>query len=222
MKRRGNLVKYLTALFVIVTSCTPKAVEVSSVSLNATSLEMMPGDTFNLVATVLPRRVQPYEFVHWESSNYEVADVEGAYAKTTLRAHKPGDATISTNIGGKTASCDVTVSWGDYWKNYIYIESISFDKKYILLRVGESAALTVIIKPDNATDKSVSWYYDSEYLKVEDGKVTALKGLPRRTNGLFGYRTIKITAGAYRWDIPGANAKSDFVVAECDVYITEE
>jgi uncharacterized protein YjdB len=221
MKRRGSLVKYLTALFVIVTSCTPKAVDVSvsSVSLNATSLEMMPGDTFNLVATVLPRRVQPYEFVHWESSNHEVADVEGAYAKTTLRAHKPGDATISTNIGGKTASCDVTVSWGDYWKNYIYIESISFDKKSIFLRVGDSAALTVIIKPDNATNKSLSWYYDSEYLKVEDGKVTALKGLPR-SYGFFGHRTIKITAGAIRWDIP--DAKSDFVVAECDVYITEE
>ena len=55
------------------------------------------------------------------------------------------------------------------------------------LKVGASAQLTATVKPDNATNKTVSWdSSDNSVAKVSDGKVTALKA---------GTATITATAG---------------------------
>ena len=55
------------------------------------------------------------------------------------------------------------------------------------LKVGSSAQLTATVKPDNATNKTVSWdNSDNSVAKVSDGKVTALK---------VGTTTITATAG---------------------------
>ena len=177
MKRRGNLVKYLTALFVIVTSCTPKAVEVSSVSLNTSTVEMVEGDTYSLVATVLPNNAE-YDGISWASSNTSVASVN----QGTVTALKEGKTTITASAGGKSATCSVTVS-----AKYIAVTSITLDKSEMSLKVGSSDVITVTVKPDDATDKNVQWSSsDATIVNVDNGKVTALKS---------GTATITATAG---------------------------
>jgi len=53
--------------------------------------------------------------------------------------------------------------------------SIELDKTTLTLNVGSEQVLTATVKPDNATDKSVTWTSsNSAIAKVENGKVTAI------------------------------------------------
>ena len=174
-----KLNKLLAAIpFIALLCCTPKAVEVSSVSLNTSTVEMVEGDTYSLVATVLPNNAE-YDGISWASSNTSVAIVN----QGTVTALKEGKTTITASAGGKSATCSVTVS-----AKYIAVTSITLDKSELSLKVGSSDVLTATVKPDDATDKSVQWSSsDASVVKVDKGKVTALKS---------GTATITATAGS--------------------------
>ena len=148
--------------------CTEKEtqVEVSSVSLNTATIEMVEGETFSLVATVLPKDAE-YDGVIWASSNASVASVNSG----TVTAIKEGTATITASSGGKSSTCTVKVS-----SKVVAVTSITLDKTSLSLKVGETETITATVNPDNATDKSVTWgSSDVSVATVADGKVTAKK-----------------------------------------------
>ena len=164
----------LDKLFALVLSlsfmlgCTEKEtqVKVSSVSLNTATIEMIEGETFSLVATVLPKDAE-YDGVIWASSNASVASVNSG----TVTAVKEGTATITASAGGKSATCSVKVS-----AKIVAVTSITLDKTSLSMQVGETETLTATIKPDDATDKTVVWTSsDGSVASVSNGKITALK-----------------------------------------------
>ena len=174
----------------IVLGCTEKAtqVEVSSVSLNTSTIEMVEGETFSLVATVLPKDAE-YDGVIWASSNASVANVNSG----AVSAVKEGTATITASAGGKSATCSVKVS-----SKIVAVTSITLDKTSLSMQVGETEAITAIVSPDNATDKTVEWgSSDVAVATVADGIITAKKS---------GEAII--------------TAKSGSCIAECKVTIT--
>ncbi len=59
----------------------------------------------------------------------------------------------------------------------IAVSSVRLDKKSLTLRPEDTATLVATVKPDNATDKTVSWTSsDAEVATVDEtGKVTAIK-----------------------------------------------
>ena len=81
-------------------------VAVSEVTLSQTALTMTVGDTEKLTATVLPEHAG-YDGLVWSSNNTSVAlvDVEGL-----VTAVSAGNATITATVGGKQATCEVTVA----------------------------------------------------------------------------------------------------------------
>ncbi len=81
--------------------------EVSSVSLDKTSLSLQVGGTATLKATVLPATAK-LKTVIWSSSDEAVATVD---ENGRVTAHSLGSATITvtTKDGGFTASCEVNV-----------------------------------------------------------------------------------------------------------------
>lgn len=88
---------------------TNEYVEVSSVQLNQSSLTLTSGDYYtDLTATVLPANAFNPK-VLWSSNNPDVASVSD-YG--TITAHRAGTATITatTEDGGHTSSCEVTVN----------------------------------------------------------------------------------------------------------------
>ena len=174
----------------IVLGCTEKEtqVEVSSVSLNTSTIEMVEGETFSLVATVLPKDAE-YDGVIWASSNASVANVNSG----AVSAVKEGTATITASAGGKSATCSVKVS-----SKIVAVTSITLDKTSLSMQVGETEAITAIVSPDNATDKTVEWgSSDVAVATVADGIITAKKS---------GEAII--------------TAKSGSCIAECKVTIT--
>ena len=158
----------LAFVSVLLLGCTEKEtqVEVSSVSLNTATIEMVEGETFSLMATVLPKDAE-YDGVTWASSNASVASVNSG----TVTAVKDGTATITASAGGKSATCNVKVS-----AKIVAVTSITLDKTSLSMQVGDTETLTATIKPEDATDKTIVWTSSDEaVVSVSNGKITALK-----------------------------------------------
>ena len=173
-----KLLSISVLLICLIIGCKQTPIEVSSVSLNTATVEMVEGDTYSLVATVLPSNAE-YEGISWASSNTSVASVN----QGTVTALKEGKTTITASAGGKSATCSVAVS-----AKYIAVTSITLDKSELSLKVGSSDVLTATVNPDDATDKGVKWSSsDASIVKVDNGKVVAIKS---------GTATITATAGS--------------------------
>ncbi len=145
-------------------------IAVTGVTLNKTSLELTKGTTATLTATVEPADASLRK-VSWKSSNTDVALVDDS---GKVGALKPGSAiiTVTTEDGGKTATCTVTV------KNpAIAVTGVTLSKTSLELTEGGTATLTATVKPSDATNKNVTWKTsDSSVANVDkNGKVSALK-----------------------------------------------
>ena len=145
-----------------------KVYNVESVSLDKTGITLAEGGSQTLTATVYPSNATNKN-VSWKSSNTSVATVSNG----KVTAIKAGTATITvtTDDGGKTATCQVTVNSKVY-----NVESVSLDKTGITLAEGDTETLTATVYPDNATNKNVSWKSsNTSVATVSNGKVTAIK-----------------------------------------------
>jgi len=152
---------------------------------------MVEGETFNLVATILPKDAE-YDGVIWASSNASVASVNSG----TVTAIKGGTATITASAGGKSATCTVKVS-----AKIIAVTSVSLDKTSLSMQVGETETITATVKPDDATDKTVTWLSsDESVVKVDNGKVTALKVGQARITAAVGNITVSCDVVVYQSD----------------------
>ena len=148
---------------------TPTTVAVSSVSLSKSSITLTEGDKETLTATVLPANATD-KTVEWSTSDATIASVSSGI----VTAVKAGTATITvkTKDGGKTATCAVTVN-----AKVIAVTDVTLNKTELTLTEGDSETLTATVKPDDATDKTISWSTsDATVASVDDnGKVTAIK-----------------------------------------------
>ena len=147
-----------------------KAVNVTEVTLDKTELTLTEGETETLTATVRPDNADNRK-VTWSSDKTEVATVGGDGKVTAV---KPGEAvvTVTTEDGGKTATCKVTVK-----AKAVSVTEVTLDRAELTLTEGEAETLTATVKPDNADNKKVKWSSDKTEIATVDGagKVTAVK-----------------------------------------------
>ena len=184
---------------------TPQPVPVSSVSISGSGvsdgkLSLKLGASVQLTATVTPSNATD-KTVSWTSSNSSVAKVSDG----KITAVKAGTATITATAGGKTASVVVAVA-----DNPVPVESVSVsgdgvsDGK-LSLKSGASAQLTATVKPDNATDRKVTW-------TSSDSSVANVMGTGVVTAGSkAGKATVTATAG-------GKSASVEVTVEAQDPY----
>ena len=147
-----------------------KAVNVTEVTLDKTELTLTEGETETLTATVKPDNADNRK-VTWSSDKTEVATVDGAGRVTAVKA---GEAvvTVTTEDGGKTATCKVTVK-----AKAVNVTEVTLDKTELTLTEGETETLTATVKPDNADNRKVTWSSDKTEVATVDGagRVTAVK-----------------------------------------------
>jgi uncharacterized protein YjdB len=174
---------------------TPQVVAVSSVSLDKTSLTLTEGESATLAATVKPDNATN-KTVSWSSSSSSVATVD-ASGKVTAVAE--GSATITAKAGDKSATCSVTVK-----KNIVAVESVTLDITSLILNEGESITLIATVKPDNATDKTVTWTSDKASVATVDanGKVTAVGDGTATITAKAGDKSATCTVMVMKTDIP--------------------
>jgi len=147
---------------------TAKAVSVTGVSLDKSSLNLKVGESQAITAKVSPDNASDKK-VTWSSSDSKVATVDD---NGKVSAVAPGTAviTVKTSDGGKTATCSVTVE-------AISVEGVSVEPKTLELKEGQTGDLKAVITPSNAANKEVTWRSGSESIATVDqtGKVTAVK-----------------------------------------------
>jgi len=136
-----KFVLILAAFTVAVFSCSkgdsgqqkddPK-ISVTGVTLDAASKSLTEGETFTLSATVLPENASNKK-VSWSSNDENVATVDNGVVKGI----KDGTATITvkTEDGGKTATCQVTVS-----NKTIHVTGVSLNKSSAVLEIDGNIA----------------------------------------------------------------------------------
>jgi len=145
----------------------PDSVPVSSITISQPAAEMIVGEIVQLKATILPNNATD-KTIYWASSKQSVATIS---ENGLLTAIAEGQSTITATAGGKTASCHVSVS-----NIIIKVSSISLNKTELYLVEGDEETLTVTVKPNNASDKTVEWSSSAPKIAdVKDGKVTAIE-----------------------------------------------
>ena len=85
-------------------------IPVESVTLEPTELRLNEGETHTLTATVLPEDATD-KGIKWSSADTDIATVDGTGLVTAVSAGET-TITVTTDDGGKTATCMVTVSKG--------------------------------------------------------------------------------------------------------------
>ena len=161
-----NYISIVALVLMGLVSCKeePQEVFASSVALDQTSVDLFVGQTTHISATVLPKNTTD-QTIKWSSSDESVASVR----EGTITALKIGQATITAACGNKSASCIVNVI-------PTVVEEVTLDIMEASLRVGETVTLTATVKPDDATDKTVTWSTSDETVAiVKDGVVTAIQ-----------------------------------------------
>ena len=143
-------------------------VPVSRITLNKDTIELEEDSSTLLIATIEPEDATDKSTV-WTSSDDNVASVD---QEGLVKAIKEGKASITVMAGSISATCQITVN-----KKFIAVESIELNKATLELVEGDTETLTATVKPDEATDKTVSWSSsDSSIIKVDDeGHVTAVE-----------------------------------------------
>ena len=145
-------------------------VDAIGVSLSKSSLSMLKGDSYHLVATIKPVDATNKSVI-WSSSNENIVTVDN---NGKIMAKETGKATITvkTKDGGKTATCQITV-----FAEAIPVTGVVLNRSEVTLLKGNSVTLSAKLTPDNATNNNVTWTSSRpEVAKVdENGVVTGLK-----------------------------------------------
>ena len=145
-------------------------IPVTSVTLAPETLSIEEGKTAGLTATISPANATTQQH-SWASENGKIAKAYGETLNTAkVTAIGVGKTTITYTIGGKEASCEVTVT-----PRTISVESITLNKTQLSLVKGATETLTATVLPTTATDKAVIWESgDTAVATVENGVVTAV------------------------------------------------
>ena len=145
-------------------------IDVTGITVTPTTKTMNEGTDYHLTATVTPDDATD-KSVTWSSSDDTIATVD---ANGKVTALKEGTATITatTNDGGFTASCIITVIKSEGRVTGITLTPISKTA-----HTGEVFFITPTITPVDAVDKSVTWSSSNPSIATVDsnGKVTALR-----------------------------------------------
>ena len=148
-----------------------QTVAVTSVTLNKSAITLDIDGTETLTATVKPDNATN-KTVSWSSDKPEIASVVNG----TVTAQKGGAAVITATADGKSATCTVTVNKATVTPpdGEVAVTSVTLNKSAITLDINGTETLTATVKPDNATNNTVSWSSDKpEIASVANGTVTA-------------------------------------------------
>lgn len=155
---------------------------ITNVGGGAVPTELKVGESVTLKASPSDDTVigGTYE---WIASSAGKVSLSGMNTETvTVTAESAGDVTLTVTLTGAsgptdtlTANCSLKIVAAD--SPDVKVTSITLNETTKTLKVNETFQLTPTVKPDNATNKTVTWSNGgSDAATVDtDGKVTAVK-----------------------------------------------
>lgn len=162
-----------------------KEVAIEGISLNKSSLTLKEGETFQLVATLIPENATP-KTIEWISSIPSVATVDETGLVTAVRNGGPTEiwAVIGRGSGHDiNAKCEVTVT-GDAPS----VESITVTPAKVTIKATEETILTATVTPDG-TGAEIKWTSDNTSI----ARVEKISDTQAKVTGV-GEGTVKVIA----------------------------
>ena len=155
-------------VFLCVSCKDDPAVLVTGVQLDKESMTLAAGNEKTLVATVTPENATNKK-VTWTSSDTAVATVD-QNGKVSGVAEGETTITVTTEDGGKTATCKVTVGT-------VHVTGVTLSEESTTVNIGTPKKLVATVSPEDASDKAVKWSSSKKEIATvdEDGVVTGLK-----------------------------------------------
>ena len=155
----------------ITSSCqvivSARNIPVAGIKLDKSSAELIVDEELTLVATIIPSDATNKNIV-WQTSDSKVASVNNG----TVKALAPGSVFITAKAeeGEEQAVCEITVKEKTY-----PVTGITLSPTSLSLTEGETASLTATVKPENATNKSITWQSsNTDVATVDEGLITAV------------------------------------------------
>ena len=150
----------------------------------------------------------------WEADSGYVTVKKNSDTKATVTGVKAGTATITHSwktgipiVGQKSHRETFTVTVVNKLVTSIEIQQDSKKVESLSLNTGDEATLKAVVKPDEATNKNVTWSSSAgDVVQVDNGKLTAVKAGEAR-----------ITASAS----DGSGVKAEVKVTVTDVAVKE-
>lgn len=144
-------------------------IKVTSISLDKEEVSMSIGEKVKLKATIKPDNASNKEVI-WKSLNDNIAAVTQEGEVSAIKAGSTIIEVVSQD-SNYSAKCFISVT-----DNIVHVTSLSFNKEFLSLRLGESERLQVSIKPNNATNQNVLWSSSNDAIASVDnnGNVHAL------------------------------------------------
>lgn len=132
---------------------------VGGISLNKWSLELFPGESETLTASVYPEYAENKNVI-WSSYNTDIATVND---EGYVKAVAPGwtQVMVETEESGYVAYCSVYVKERP-------VSGLTLDRSSAELFVGERLLLTATITPADATNQAVTWRSDKASVATVD------------------------------------------------------
>ncbi|MBO7367100.1 MAG: Ig domain-containing protein, partial [Paludibacteraceae bacterium] len=136
-------------------SVTVSNAPVESVVIEPATAIIAKGETKQFSAHVLPEVAETGSLVYsWKSSNTSVATID---SKGLVTAKGVGESDITVTVDGKSATSKLTVK-----DNVVHVTSVSvtpstYSADLIYGAPAPTKQLTAAVRPDNATDKTVTW-----------------------------------------------------------------
>ena len=147
MKKRLFYLKAVVIVTAVFAACTADITTIPmEITLDYSSVKMIPGETHRLTADVVPDEAH-IKTLTWSSTDTSVVTVTDG----VVTAVAEGEAIINviTNSGQKSAFCRFTVAYP--------VESIKLNQTLSILTLGKSMTLTATVLPESAPDRSVLW-----------------------------------------------------------------
>lgn len=132
----------------------PEVKKVTGIELSEHKAELKKWNRLNLKYTITPEDADNKEVV-WTSSDPQVARVDN-YGSVLALKDGVATITVTTKDGDFTDTCEVTVGNGGVPET-VKVTEVDITNNSLFLNAGETTQLSVVVKPDNATNKKVEY-----------------------------------------------------------------
>ena len=170
---------------ITVKKASEQNIPVTGVSINMSSLSLKVGESATLTTTIAPANATN-KGVTWSTSMSSVATVTSD-GVVTAKAAGTAVITAKTDDGGKTATCNVTVTYTPDPGGEVSVTQVTISPTSVNMSVGDTKQFSVKIDPANATNQEVSW-------SSSDPSVASIDSKGLVTAKAEGKATITVTA----------------------------